>query len=401
MNSIQPTTEAQNHIGPLSAAEESKLDQAMRKADQILVASLKSDERRRKTRRRMLFLLGGLIMIAAGVVIVLSLLATNQSPQDMAKGEDLSTEGWKLWQQRDLSGAEAKFQDAVKADPTSVTAWNGLGWSELNQGKTEDAEKAFSKCVELDPKQGAALNGLGWISYSKKDYAKAEESWKEADVPAAWNGLATMYLLESKFDDAERYAKKLVDSGDASGQRLLDAAKAKKLDDALRRELEPQDAPKQPEPSTENTKQGWQFFNSGKPKQAQMAFEKALAENPNDFSANNGMGFVLVNQGNAADAQPYFEKCLALQPNAPGPLNGLARCQKAQGKVDDAIATWKKMQEIAPGPNAAMYGLAQTYFEQQKYADALPLLKELSHANPDDEQLKSMLATAEGSGSQK
>ncbi|HEX3358956.1 MAG TPA: tetratricopeptide repeat protein [Tepidisphaeraceae bacterium] len=395
MSSIQPTTKAQDHIGPLSAAEESKLDAAMRKADQILVASLKSDERRRHTRRLTLFLLGGLIMIAAGVVIVLSLLATNPSPQDVAKGENLSTEGWKLWQQRDLPGAEAKFQEAVKADPTSTTAWNGLGWSELNQGKQEDAEKTFTKCVELDPKQGGAQNGLGWISYGRKDYAKAEAAWKKANVPAAWNGLATMYLVQGKFDDALPWAQKLVNSGDTSSQRLLDAAKAKKLDDALRRELDPQATPKEQTPMNANTQQGWQFFNSGKPKQAQMAFEKALAENPNDFAANNGLGFVLINEGKTDEALAHFQKCLELQPDAAGPMNGLARCQKAQGKVDEAIATWKKMQELYPGPNAAMYGLAQTYFEQQKYSDALPLLKQLSEANPADEQVKSMLATAQ------
>src|SRR2546423_8417067 len=112
MSTYPPPTEMHRDAnGPLSAAEERRLEAAMRKADQIMVASLKDDERRRLARRRrtmLLLLSGGLIMIAAGVVIFLSLLASGQpSEQDIAKASDLSGDGWQLWQQRDLGAAEA------------------------------------------------------------------------------------------------------------------------------------------------------------------------------------------------------------------------------------------------------------------------------------------------------
>src|SRR5436190_216223 len=137
MSSIPPTVGSHAEIEPLSAAEESRLDTAMRKADQIMVASLKDDERRRARRRRILLLLlsGGLIMIAAGIVIAISLLAGEPAEQDIAKAQDLSGQGWQLWQQRDLGGAESKFEQAVKLNPKLTAAWNGLGWSELNAGK--------------------------------------------------------------------------------------------------------------------------------------------------------------------------------------------------------------------------------------------------------------------------
>ena len=82
MSSIPPPTEV-HRDEPLSAAEESRLDAAMRKADVIMVASLKDDERRRARRRRTMLLLlsGGLIMIAAGVVIVLSLLGAQPAEE--------------------------------------------------------------------------------------------------------------------------------------------------------------------------------------------------------------------------------------------------------------------------------------------------------------------------------
>ena len=61
-------------------------------------------------------------------------------------------------------------------------------------------------------------------------------------APAAWYGLARLYLLEGKFDRAEEWASKLVDSGkaDESAQQMLKAARAKKIPEGLRLMLEPQ-----------------------------------------------------------------------------------------------------------------------------------------------------------------
>src|SRR3954453_13603249 len=211
MSTHQTSTDAHSTLAePFSAAEENKLDAAMRKADEILVASLKGDERRRGTRRLMLLFSGGPIMIAAGVLIFVSLLADaptappakDQAEANVAKAEDLTTEGWNLWKERKLETAETIFEQAVKLDPKQTNAWNGLGWSRLNQGKRDEAVEAFTECVKLDPNHGAALNGLGWIDFGKKDYAKAEEHWSKANAPAAWSGLAQLYLLQGNWDNA-------------------------------------------------------------------------------------------------------------------------------------------------------------------------------------------------------
>ena len=53
------------------------------------------------------------------------------------------------------------------------------------------------------------------------------------------------------------------------------------------------------------------------------------------------------------------------------------------------------MLELYPGPNAGMYGLARIYVKEKKYSDALPYLQELAKANPDDAELKRMLALAQ------
>src|SRR5205814_2301727 len=132
----------------------------------------------------------------------------------------------------------------VKLAPQDANAWNGLGWATFNSGNSREAEKAFAQVVALDPNHPAALNGLGQIFLSQRDYAKAEPMLLKAasqKASAAWFGLARLYLLQEKFADAEKWAQMLVDSGqgDAVAEKMLEAAKAKKLTEGLRATIEP------------------------------------------------------------------------------------------------------------------------------------------------------------------
>ncbi len=241
--------------------EDARLDDAIRKADELLLASLKSEEQRRLRRRRKftLTIVGGLIMIAAAFVIVAVLVQNALGPaaksdsvssaESQLSAEQLSTAGWTLWQQRKLPEAQAKFEQAVKADPKHTNAWNGLGWASLNQGKRDPAWKAFSEVVKLEPTHPAALNGLGWISFGQRKYADAEKHFLLAaanNASASWAGLAQRYLLQGKFEQALPWALLVSKEpgADATTAQLVEAARSKKLDPALRKQIEPEEAKK-------------------------------------------------------------------------------------------------------------------------------------------------------------
>ncbi len=240
----------QHHPAGDVVTEDARLDDAIRKADELLLTSLKSEEHSRSRRRRTFTftLIGGLIMLAAACVILAVLSQTTGSPAPGASGasaEQLSTEGWALWQQRKLPEAEAKFEQAVKADPKHANAWNGLGWASLNQGKREPAEKAFSEVVKLEPTHPAALNGLGWISFGQRKYDQAEKHFLAAaanNASASWSGLAQLYLLQGKYEQALPWAilASQEPGSDPTTTKLLEAAKSKKLDAALRKQIEPE-----------------------------------------------------------------------------------------------------------------------------------------------------------------
>jgi tetratricopeptide (TPR) repeat protein len=245
----------QHHPAGDVPTEDARLDDAIRKADELLLSSLKSEEHSRSRRRRTFTftIVGGVIMIAAACVIIAVLAQTGATPAAASSGasaEQLSTEGWALWQQRKLPEAEKKFEEAVKADPKHANAWNGLGWASLNQGKRDAAEKAFGEVVKLEPEHPAALNGLGWINFGQRKYDEAEKHFLVAaanNASASWGGLAQLYLLQGKFDQALPWAillSKEEGGGAAQGAELLEAAKNKKLEPSLRKKIEPKEQKK-------------------------------------------------------------------------------------------------------------------------------------------------------------
>ena len=207
-----------------------------------------------------------LALIAIPIVIaILGLLAAiaipnfikaRQNAQQLG-AQQLTQQGWQLWQDQKYPGALADFQKAVDLNPNQTNAWNGLGWAQFNSGEPHGAEQSFQKVIALDPKHPGALNGLGQIYLSQRKYYDAERYLLQAapQAPAAWFGLARLYLLQGKFDQAETWAQKVVDSGqgDEIAAKMLSAAKEKHLSDGLRPLIEPpiQNQSPQIPPSTE------------------------------------------------------------------------------------------------------------------------------------------------------
>ncbi|NLF31010.1 MAG: tetratricopeptide repeat protein [Planctomycetes bacterium] len=126
------------------------------------------------------------------------------------QAESLHAEGWQLWQQQQLPQAEARFRQAVQADPAYADAWNGLGWAQFNQGKRLDAQEAFEKAVALDPKTAGAWNGLGYLAKQRGDVDGAIEYWKKAvaanpNATASLQGLTAALGERGQYDQAVTY----------------------------------------------------------------------------------------------------------------------------------------------------------------------------------------------------
>jgi tetratricopeptide (TPR) repeat protein len=337
------------------------------------------------------------VLLGLGSKVAAQTTQPQVNEADRTQAAELTKGGWQLWQQQSFEDAVERFQQAVELDPTNQNAWNGLGWSRFNGGNSAQAKIAFEKLVEMNPKHPAALNGLGQIYLSQGQLAQAEEFLLRCSdqASAAWFGLARLYLLQEKYDDALKWAQKIVDNrqfGDSEEfvRRMLDAAKNRQLDDQLRAMIAPHAA----SDASRQVLEAFQLMQKGQMDEARKLLEQAFETAPDDVEVLNGYGWFRMNVGEAADAQPLFERALELQPLHGGALNGLAQCHKQRGEIDKAIELWKKMLEISPGANAGMYSLAETYLERGEFDKALPLYEKLAKAQPDNEAIQAGLTRA-------
>jgi tetratricopeptide (TPR) repeat protein len=248
--------------------------------------------------------------------------------------------------------------------------------------------------LKLEPKHPAALNGMGQIYLSRNELDKAEKYLLQAapSASASWYGLASIYLLQGKWDDAATYAQKILDANEPDVdtkmiQAMLNAAKGHKLPDELREQIAPEKVA--PEVS-----QGWVALNHGDTVKAKELFAKALANHPDDADALNGMGWLMLNTGDVDGAKTKFQAALDKDPEAAGAMNGLASVDQAQDKLDDAIKIWEQMVKKVPGVHAGTYGLANAYMAKKQYDKAVPLYEKIVAANPNDADAKARLSEA-------
>ncbi len=396
-------------------AEEEKLDQAMTTMDPILQASLKREQKQR-LRRNLLY--GGLAMAVMVGLFFVVLFNQDLNPDDSSKAsqnlatakssespEELSKDGWALWQSGNSGAAEQKFLKAVATEPKGANHWNGLGWSQIGQQKYDSAIESFQKCVKLDGANAGGLNGLGQAYLARREYDLAEPFLRRAmkkGASAATYGLARIYLLQQDYGKAKTMLVKLktpTHSGLDGGliDAMTEAARTKTLNPELRKKIEPAE----PEPAqvaaTENgepdrsgwsagglSAKGWYEFRSGNYAAAEKLFRMALEKDPKMDSSANGLGFALLNQGNTDEAQPIFERLVKVNPKHGGYVNGLARCFKNNGDLKKAVKLWKTQEKDSGPPDALTWGIARSLVELKEYDEALPYLKRIKAAGGED-----------------
>jgi Flp pilus assembly protein TadD len=213
--------------------------------------------------------------------IVISAAAGAGGKEAAAKNAELKKlfeEGVALSGSGNHNGAVEKFNAAAAVMPTCSDCYNNIGYSYAQLKDWDKAEAAYKKSIEL-----------------------------KADDAAAYNGLATVYNAQRKFDLAAQAS-----------------AKATELSGTL-------SAPGGGGGNAEaQFNQGVIFWNAGKIADAKKAFEGAIQANPNHAEAHYQLGMALVNEGNMAGSATEFETYLKLAPD--GPNSATAKALLAQLK---------------------------------------------------------------------
>jgi tetratricopeptide (TPR) repeat protein len=196
-----------------------------------------------------------------------------------------------------------------KEDAAKNVAIKGVFDAGVAASKAGDHDGAIAKFKEaaamlaIKEKDGTTKEtcydcyyNIGYAYSQKKDYADSEAAFKEAlaikpDYVDAYNGLATVYNAQKKFEEATAASAKAVELAASAGGGAAGGGSV----DAL-------------------YNQGVINWNAGKIPEAQKCFEDAIKLNPNHADSHYQLGMAFVNQGKLAEAVPEFETYLKLAP---------------------------------------------------------------------------------------
>jgi len=191
----------------------------------------------------------------------------------------------------------ATKEDAAKAALLKKVFDEGVAASKA--GSFDEAIAKFNEAAAMVPGCYDCYYNVGYNYTQKKDYEQAEAAFlKSIELKAtyvdAYNGLATVYNAQKKFDKAQEASQKASEFASAAGPGGAGGGAG-----AVDAEYN----------------QGVIDWNAGKIAEAQEHFQKVVFMKPDHADAHYQLGMALVNQGKLAEAVPMFEKYLLLAPD--------------------------------------------------------------------------------------
>jgi tetratricopeptide (TPR) repeat protein len=187
-------------------------------------------------------------------------------------------------------------EDAAKS--AAIKAVFDEGVIASRGGNHDLAIEKFNEAATLLPNCYDCYYNIGFAQTQKRDYVKAEEAFKKAielkaDYIEAYNGLATVYNAQKRFEDAQAASAKAAELAAAAGP--AGGAGAAGVDALYN--------------------QGVIAWNAGKVEEAMAKFQEALKVNPDHADSHYQIGMGLLNQGKLQEAVAEFETYLKLAPD--------------------------------------------------------------------------------------
>ena len=123
--------------------------------------------------------------------------------------------GLKCFQSGRFADAAAKFQVALKANPTNISVLRNLGVSLMRSGNARGALKAFTSVCDLRPDEPEAQFNLATALDELGQFFEAEAAYAEAirlapDYVDAMKNIGGVYMQMSRYRDAIRHFENVV-----------------------------------------------------------------------------------------------------------------------------------------------------------------------------------------------
>jgi Tfp pilus assembly protein PilF len=116
--------------------------------------------------------------------------------------------GYRRFQAGDLSGARKSYEQALRNDPRSVDALNGLAAISAREGGSVEAQQYYLRALEADPQDATAQSALTLLGESG-DPVQTESRLKlllarQPDAHAARFALGNLYASQRQWHEAQQ-----------------------------------------------------------------------------------------------------------------------------------------------------------------------------------------------------
>lgn len=319
-----------------------------------------------------------------------------------------------------LDSAQKQFEKALKINPKSADAHNGLGMvyylktsssdMEIIKKKNEyldSAKKEFELAIKLNPENEEALNNLGKVYETKGNLDKAQENYKKASeinpkYSDAVCNLGHVDFLRNKIPEAiDKYKKALVlDSKNQKAYVYLAEAYLSQLkfSDALS-ELNTSLSLFSNSSLAQNVL-GKIYDTQGNKVAAINSYRKAINIKPENIEAYLAIAEIYQERGDNDLAISELKNALSINPAYKEGYLKLADMLLIENKPELAIAYYQKVTDDPIFSAYALKGLSRAYFNNAKniselayittnseYIDAQNALLKAIDSNPNDLQL--------------
>lgn len=260
-------------------------------------------------------------LCAALAVTSCALVQTRQDPASARKSAEASNrEGLnKLQSGGDAAAAEAKFRDAVAADPTYADARVNLGVLLREQGRAKEALAELQKAVALAPDNAAAHNNLGVAYDQQRSPGLAVNEFKRAlELDPRLRG--------AKLNLAVAYGH--LGRSDLAATTFLEILR------------------EDPENIEGYAGLGAVYARGGRFESAVGVYRDGLAKAPADPRLLGGLGVVWEAAGDPTAAVDAYDKALKTSPNATDLLAARGALALKLGDYSAAVVYFSKMSNL-------------------------------------------------------
>ena len=296
-------------------------------------------------------------------------------------------EGGRLLANGELSPALAKFEEALEAEPSNVTALLAAATVLLRLDRRDEAAGSYERVLELDARNATALAGLA-------DVYEADRRWE--DAAGTWARYEKARPEEP--DVRLRHADALLKAGNRPGAlRVLEEARRGFPDDGrirVRFEELHVDVPGL-------LSKALVASASGRLEEAIALLDRILVQEPDNVNALVSKGVALRRAGRGADALALLDAALQRQPTNPAALRAKGAALEEQGAFEEALRVYEVLHEASPREAETWALQASVLGKLMKNEEALAAYREAILLDPENAEYQAKVRELESSrGSQ-